>query len=82
LEHDRGDGNTERAFKKTRKAYFPAAAGFVDTPVYDRAYLKNGDRITGPAIVEEPDSTTICPPQYRIEVDRFLSLLITRGEGS
>jgi N-methylhydantoinase A len=78
-EHEKGNGNAQRALKKTRKAYFPQAGGFVDTPVYDRANLKNGDMIAGPAIVEEPDSTTICPPEYRIEVDRFLSLLISRG---
>ena len=53
-----------RELKKTRKAYFPQAGGFVDTPVYDRGNLKNGDRIGGPAIVEEPDSTTICPPRF------------------
>ena len=82
LEHDRGDGKPRRALKKMRKAYFPKAGGFVDTPVYDRANLKNGDRIAGPAIVEEPDSTTICPPEYQIEVDRFLSLLISRGGNS
>jgi N-methylhydantoinase A len=78
LSHPAGDGKPQRALKKMRKAYFPQAGGFVETPVYDRGNLKNGDRIGGPAIVEEPDSTTICPPGYSIVVDAFLSLLISR----
>ena len=73
-----GDGNPARALKKLRKAYFPDAGGFVETPVYHRANLTNGDKIVGPAIIEEPDSTTICPPEYSIVVDPFLSLLISR----
>ncbi|MGO9056719.1 MAG: hydantoinase/oxoprolinase family protein [Candidatus Binataceae bacterium] len=73
-----GNGNPERALKKLRKAYFPEAGGFVETPVYDRASLENGDRVEGPAIIEEPDSTTICPPGYSTKVDPFLSLLISR----
>ncbi len=76
-----GDGNADRALKKHRKAYFPDGGGFVDTPVYDRANLRNGDSIIGPVIVEEPDSTTICPPEYSITVDPFLNLLISRRNG-
>jgi N-methylhydantoinase A len=79
LKHEAGNGDAERALKKTRRAYFQQAGGFVGTPVYDRGKLKNGDKIPGPAMVEEPDSTTICPPGYMIEVDSFLSLLITRS---
>jgi N-methylhydantoinase A len=72
-----GNGNPQRALKKVREAYFPEAGGFVETPVYDRGSLENGDKIEGPAIIEEPDSTTICPPGYWIKVDPFLSLLIS-----
>ncbi len=37
----------------------------VNTPVYDRAQLKAGNRIEGPAIVMEMDSTTVDPAQAR-----------------
>ena len=45
--------------KSTRKAYFPEARGYVDTPVYDRYALQPGAAFQGPAIIEERESTTI-----------------------
>ena len=74
-----GDGNSRRALKGTRKAYFAEAGGFADARVYDRARLSPGDVLTGPAIVEEPDSTTVCPPGYAVRVDEYLNLHINRG---
>jgi N-methylhydantoinase A len=75
----RGDGQAARALKGRRQAYFAEASGFVETQVYDRTALQHGDTIGGPAILEEPDSTTICPPGYKIEVDPFLNLVITKA---
>jgi N-methylhydantoinase A len=78
-ESPRGDAKPERALKASRQAYFGEVQDFVDTAVYDRARLRHGDRFFGPAIVEEPDSTTVCPPGYVVEVDRYLNLLITKA---
>ncbi len=75
----RGDGDAMRAIKGARKAYFAEANDFIDTQVYDRTALQHGDRVRGPAILEEPDSTTICPPGYTVEVDPFLNLMITKA---
>jgi N-methylhydantoinase A len=78
-----GDGRPERARKATRPAHFAEAhdgkGGFLDTPVYDRPRLLPGDTLAGPAILEEPDSTTIVPPGYRVRVDGHLNLLITKA---
>ncbi|HXR36447.1 MAG TPA: hydantoinase/oxoprolinase family protein [Candidatus Binataceae bacterium] len=74
-----GDHNPARALKGTRKAYFTQAQEFVETNVFDRALLKYQDSFAGPAIIEEPDSTTICPPGYRIEVDAYLDLVLRKG---
>jgi N-methylhydantoinase A len=74
-----GDGNAARALKPPRPAHFAEAGGFVETRIYHRPALRPGDEIEGPAILEEPDSATVCPPGYRIAVDRFLNLVITRG---
>ena len=41
----------------SRPAYFPESGDFVDTPVYDRNLMKPGYALTGPAIVEESEST-------------------------
>ena len=49
--------------------------------IYDRAKLRPGHRIPGPAIVSEYDSTTVVLDGYTAEVDRYLNLLI-RPEGS
>jgi N-methylhydantoinase A len=38
--------------------YF-SGKGFLDTPVYDRAGLLAGDRIAGPAIIEEAVATVL-----------------------
>ena len=47
------------------------------TPIYDRAALRPGNRLAGPAIVTEFDSTTVVLPGYVAEVDRFSNILIT-----
>jgi N-methylhydantoinase A len=49
------------------------------TPIYDRGALRPGNRITGPAIVTEFDSTTVVLPGYVAEVDRYSNILITEG---
>jgi len=41
--------------------------------------LLPGDVVLGPAIFEEPDSTTVCPPGYAARVDAHLNLIIARA---
>jgi N-methylhydantoinase A len=45
--------------------------------VYERASLGAGDRVAGPAIVEQPDTTVLVPGGDVADVDRFGNLLIT-----
>jgi len=47
-----------------------------NTTVYDRAKLKAGNRVAGPAIVMEMDSTTVILPKHTGLVDRFGNILI------
>jgi N-methylhydantoinase A len=47
-----------------------------DTPVYDRASLRAGHRIAGPAIVEEPASVTVVNPGQELSVDTYGNLLL------
>jgi N-methylhydantoinase A len=68
-----------RAVKGGRRAYFPEARGYVDTPVYDRYALAAGARLTGPAIVEERESTTVLPPGATASVDEYANLLVEVG---
>jgi N-methylhydantoinase A len=52
------------------------AGGAADVPVYDRAKLGAGSRITGPAVVTQLDSTTLLVPGQIAEVHRFGSLIV------
>jgi N-methylhydantoinase A/oxoprolinase/acetone carboxylase beta subunit len=45
-----------------RLAWFPETGGYSDTAVVDRAALLGGATIAGPAIIEDPDSTTLVLP--------------------
>jgi N-methylhydantoinase A len=53
-----------------RKVWF-AGSGYVVTPVYDRDRLPAECRITGPAIIEQMDTTTVVPPRAKLTQDRY-----------
>src|SRR5262249_13683506 len=63
--------------KGVRQAWF--GAGFVEAAVYDRYALVPGDRIAGPAIVEEREATTVVPPGDALTVDASLNLRLAIG---
>jgi N-methylhydantoinase A len=73
-----GDGNAARALKGSREVFSGEQREFVQCNVYDRRRLQNGDRLEGPAVLEEPDSTTICPAGYTITIDPFLNVLLQK----
>ena len=50
--------------------------GFVASKIYDRNLLKAGNRITGPAVIVQKDSTTVVHPEHVGEVDEYLNILI------
>jgi N-methylhydantoinase A len=58
----------------TRPVWF--AAGFMPTPVYDRACLPLRHAFTGPAIVQQVDATTVIEPSDAVRVDRLGNLVI------
>ena len=68
-----------QAEKGVRRAYFDAAGGYVDTPVYDRYALAPGDGIKGPALIEERESTAVIPPGCAVTVDAHLNLRANMG---
>ncbi len=63
------------AHRGDRPAYF-ADVGFRPTPTYDRTKLKAGNRIEGPALIEEHASTTVVHPGDIVTVDEFGDLVI------
>jgi N-methylhydantoinase A len=70
------EGGTALTQKGTRRAYFPEAGGFVDTPVYDRYAMTPGTTFNGPAIVEERESTLIVGARGRARVDDQLNVIV------
>ncbi|MBV9425920.1 MAG: hydantoinase/oxoprolinase family protein [Solirubrobacterales bacterium] len=54
---------------------------WLPTKIYDRSRLEPGNRIDGPAIVTEFDSTTVVLAGHTAEVDQFLNLLINPDNG-
>jgi N-methylhydantoinase A len=54
-------------------------AGWRETPVYRRDHLPAGASLTGPAILEQMDTTTVLPPGDRLHQDRDGNLLIEIG---
>jgi N-methylhydantoinase A len=51
-----------------------------ETPYYDRSALPVGHAIHGPAILLQADSTTVVPPDWSFEVDRFGNVVMSRDE--
>jgi N-methylhydantoinase A len=50
----------------------------VPTPVYRREQLKLGQRVAGPAIIEEPTTTVIIPLAFAAAVDEWGNLIMER----
>ncbi len=80
-EQPSGARDAAEARKPDRSAYFPETGGYVPCAVYDRSRLPVGARIEGPAVVEEPESTTVLPPGTAAEVDQWANLLVRFGDG-
>lgn len=59
-----------------RPVFFGETGGFLDTPVYDRYRVPPGERIHGPAVFEERESTIIVPPDAAAEADPHGNLII------
>ncbi|HEY1933432.1 MAG TPA: hydantoinase/oxoprolinase family protein [Acetobacteraceae bacterium] len=62
-----------------REVWLPDAGSIVSCPVYDRDKLRAGNRIAGPAIVEQMDATTLVLPGMVGRVDRYLNLVLESG---
>ncbi|HJM50788.1 MAG TPA: hydantoinase/oxoprolinase family protein [Alphaproteobacteria bacterium] len=62
------------AINDQHRIYFDS--NFVSTNVYDRNQLNTGNRLSGPAVVTQKDSTTAIHPGYVGEVDEFGNIII------
>ena len=67
----RGKQSLEAAVRGRRQAYSPRAREFIPYTVYDRYKLFPGARFSGPAIIEEKESTLIVGEDAGVAVDDF-----------
>ncbi len=70
------DPDPSSARTGTRSIYFPESGGFVETPLFKRSLLSAGNEITGPAIIDQLDATTVILPGQHARVDSFRNLII------
>ena len=77
---ERRDGDASAAVVEQRRVYFDGT--FTSANVYDRALLSAGNRVPGPAVIAQTDSTTLIHPGHHGEVDEFLNILIRPDGGS
>jgi N-methylhydantoinase A len=59
------------AFKRKRKVYLPNKKKFQPVPVFDGDRLKYGNKIEGPAIVEQVNTTTFVSPEFSVLCDAY-----------
>ncbi|WP_280830436.1 hydantoinase/oxoprolinase family protein [Mycolicibacterium frederiksbergense] len=71
-------GSADRAELGRRIVHVPGE-GPRDTPVFDRDRLAPGDRVDGPAVIAQMDSTTLLLADQIAEVAANLDLVITEG---
>jgi N-methylhydantoinase A len=80
LEIEKGDGDPSAA--KIRDHQVWADGAMRPAVIYDRAKLRAGDKIVGPAIVTEMDSTTLVLPDCEAVVDAYGVILINPVKGA
>lgn len=74
----RGDGKAERAMIKKQPLTYKQKT--YSAPVFSRDLLRPGDRMKGPALVIDPESTTFLPPAFNVKIDGLLNLILWKGK--
>lgn len=65
-----------KTLKSHRQVYLPHQRDFKNIPVFDGSRLRHGNRIEGPAIIEQVNTTTFITPEYSCTVDRYGSFVL------
>lgn len=64
------------ALKGSRQVYYPDVEKYLEAPVYEHYKLFPDAEFSGPAIVEQRESTTVLGPGDKVRVDPYLNLII------
>ena len=63
--------DSSKALKKKRKVYLPLKGAFEEISVYDGHKLRYGNKVEGPAVIEQVNTTTFVTPEYNILCDKY-----------
>jgi len=66
-----------KAQKGTRRMYWLELKDYAETPVWDRYSMRAGDKVNGPAVIEERESTLVVGPGAIAEVSAAGNLVVT-----
>jgi len=65
-----------QALKKTRKVYLSAKKRFQTVPVFNGDQLRYGNKIEGPAIVEQVNTSVFISPEFSVVCDAYGSFTL------
>lgn len=68
--------NPSQAFKKKRRVYLPTKKRFELVSVFDGDRLRYGNKIEGPAIIEQVNTTTFVSPEFSAICDAYGSFTL------
>ncbi|AGL02211.1 oxoprolinase family protein [Desulfoscipio gibsoniae] len=74
------DTDYKKAIKGYREVYFRSSFAFMTIPVYERKLLGVGIEVAGPAIIEEPETTVVVPPDFKFRIDVHGNILIGKSQ--
>ncbi|MCG8548033.1 MAG: hydantoinase/oxoprolinase family protein [Alphaproteobacteria bacterium] len=63
-----------------RRTFFGTVGGYVDCPVFDREKMHVGNAVSGPAIIEQMDTTTVVPPGSQGTIDPLGNLYLAAAQ--
>ena len=69
-EKDNGK-DASKALKGKRNVYLPHERDFEEISVYDGSKLRCGNKVIGPGIIEQVNTTTFVSPDYNVVCDRY-----------
>ncbi|MEM4729631.1 MAG: hydantoinase/oxoprolinase family protein [Thermoplasmata archaeon] len=77
-EQKRDSADSSHALKGRRRMWLPVERRFEQVPVYDGHRLRWGNRLEGPALIEQVNTSTFVTPEFSVVVDRLGSFTIYR----
>ncbi len=75
--HPAGGGEM---IKARRAVYMPGGAGALEIPILDRAAMALGTKVSGPAIIEQADTTTLLTANWTARVAESRTLILEKAE--